>query len=170
MAGRWAKLGCCTKSVAAATRSGTCGRDWGSIPSYLSRLLRSLERQGLVRAQPAANDGRVRRATLTRKGLGEIAELDRRADAFAKSVLAPLSAAQRERLVEAMAEVERLIQASAVQIQAEAPDSADARWCLTEYFRELADRFEAGFDPARSIPASADELTPPAGAFVVTRL
>jgi GNAT superfamily N-acetyltransferase len=37
-------------------------------------------------------------------------------------------------------------------------------------FRELADRFEAGFDPARSISASTDELTPPAGAFVVARL
>lgn len=142
----------------------------GLDSGYVSRLLRSLERQGLVGAQPAANDGRVRRATLTRNGLREIAELDRRSDAFAMSVLALLGAAQRERLVQAMGEVERLIQASAVQIQVEAPDSADARWCLTEYFRELADRFEAGFDPARSISASADELTPPAGAFVVARL
>jgi DNA-binding MarR family transcriptional regulator/GNAT superfamily N-acetyltransferase len=137
---------------------------------YVSRLLRSLERQGLVKAQPAANDGRVRRATLTRKGLREIAELDRRSDAFAKSVLAPLGAAQRDRLIAAMAEVERLLRASAVQITVEAPDSADARWCLEEYFRELAGRFEAGFDPATTISASAAELTPPAGGFVIARL
>lgn len=137
---------------------------------YVSRLLRSLERQGLVEAQPAANDGRVRRVSLTRKGIREVVELDRRSDAFAQSVLAPLSAAQRDRLVEAMAEVERLIQASAVQIGAEAPDSADARWCLEEYFRELAARFEAGFDPAQSISANADELTPPAGVLVLARL
>jgi DNA-binding MarR family transcriptional regulator len=137
---------------------------------YVSRLLRSLERQGLVQARPAANDGRVRQARLTRKGRREITELDRRADALAKSVLAPLSAAQQDRLVRAMAEVERLIQVSAVEIQAEAADSADARWCLAEYFRELADRFETRFDPARSIPANVDELTPPAGVFVVARL
>ena len=28
----WVKRGCCTRSVATAARSGTCGRDWGSIP------------------------------------------------------------------------------------------------------------------------------------------
>jgi DNA-binding MarR family transcriptional regulator/N-acetylglutamate synthase-like GNAT family acetyltransferase len=137
---------------------------------YVSRLLRSLERQGLVKAQPAANDGRVRRVKLTRKGLREVSELDRRSDAFARSVLAPLSAAQRDRLVAAMAEIEQLMRASAVQIKAEAPDSADARSCLQEYFRELADRFKTGFDPAKSISANADELTPPAGVFVIARL
>lgn len=137
---------------------------------YVSRLLRSLERQGLVKARPAANDGRVRRVTLTRKGLREVTELDRRSDAFARSVLAPLSAAQRDRLIAAMAEIERLMRASAVQINAEAPDSADARLCLEEYFRELADRFKTGFDPAKGISANADELTPPAGVFVIARL
>jgi DNA-binding MarR family transcriptional regulator len=94
---------------------------------YVSRLLRSLERQGLVKARPAANDGRVRRVKLTRKGLREASELDRRSDAFARSVLAPLGAAQRDRLIAAMAEIERLMRASAVQIKPEAPDSADAR-------------------------------------------
>ena len=137
---------------------------------YVSRLLRSLERQGLVKARPAANDGRVRRVTLTRKGLREVTELDRRSDAFARSVLAPLSAPQRDRLIAAMAEIERLMRASAVQINAEAPDSADARLCLEEYFRELVDRFQTGFDLAKTISANADELTPPAGVFVIARL
>jgi DNA-binding MarR family transcriptional regulator/GNAT superfamily N-acetyltransferase len=137
---------------------------------YVSRRLRSLERQGLVKARPTADDGRVRRVKLTRKGLREVTELDRRSDAFATSILAPLSAAQRDRLVAAMAEVERLMRASAVEIKPEAPDSADARSSLAAYFRELADRFEGGFDHARSISATADELTPPAGVFVIARL
>ena len=137
---------------------------------YVSRLLRSLEHQRLVRAQAAANDGRVRRVRLTRAGLREVRELDRRANVLARSVLAPLSVPQRDRLIAAMAEIERLMRASAVQISVEAPDSADARWCLEQYFRELAGRFETGFDPAKSIPANADELTPPAGVFVVARL
>jgi GNAT superfamily N-acetyltransferase len=69
-----------------------------------------------------------------------------------------------------MAEVERLMRPSAIRIEIEAAGSADARWCLVHYFSELAARFEAGFDPARSISASAEELTPPAGVFVVARL
>jgi DNA-binding MarR family transcriptional regulator/GNAT superfamily N-acetyltransferase len=136
---------------------------------YASRLLRSLERRGLTAVEAAADDGRVRRVKLTRKGLREVAELDRLSDAFAKSVLAPLTVAQQDRLLEAMALVERLMKASAVEIAAETPDSTDALWCLNEYFKELAARFESGFDPAKSISANADELTPPAGVFVIAR-
>jgi GNAT superfamily N-acetyltransferase len=132
--------------------------------------LRSLERQGLVKVQPDASDRRVRRVTLTGKGVREVTELDRRSNAFAKSVLAPLSAAQRDRLIAAMVEVERLMRASAVQVNTEPPDSADARLCLEEYFRELAGRFTTGFDPTKSISANAGELRPPAGAFVLARL
>jgi hypothetical protein len=62
----------------------------------------------------------VRRARLTPAGLDERAELDRRSDALAVSVLEPLSEAQRE-LVAAMAEVERLLDASAVAIAVEDP-------------------------------------------------
>ena len=142
----------------------------GLDSGYVSRLLRALERQGLAEAQPAANDGRVRRVAMTRKGLREVAELDRLSDAFARSLLAPLSAPQRDRLVGAMATVERLMQASAVQIEAEAPDTDDAHWCFTQYFRELAQRFETGFDPAKSISAETRDLTPPAGVLIIARL
>ena len=76
---------------------------------YVSRLLRSLERQGLVQAEAGPKDGRVRRVTLTREGMTEVVELGRRSDAFAASILAPLSGVQRARLVTAMGEVERLI-------------------------------------------------------------
>lgn len=137
---------------------------------YLSRLLRSLERQGLIELGPSPEDGRVRRATLTDLGESEMGELDRRSDAFARLILAPLSPAKQQRLVAAMAEVERLTAAAAVTIDAAAADGPEARWCLEAYFRELAERFEAGFDPARSISADASELTPPAGTFVIARL
>lgn len=137
---------------------------------YVSRLLRSLERQGLMAGHAAANDGRVRRVKLTRKGQREVAELDRRSDAFAQSVLAPLGAAQQDRLVAAMVEVERLMQASAVSIDVEPPDSADGRWCLNAFYQELASRFDTGFDPAKSRSVNAGELVPPAGSLVVARL
>ncbi|KAF1711850.1 bifunctional helix-turn-helix transcriptional regulator/GNAT family N-acetyltransferase [Pseudoxanthomonas sacheonensis] len=137
---------------------------------YLSRMLRSLEAQGLVDSQRAAGDGRVRRAVLTRKGLGEFDALDRRSQDFATSLLASLGAAHRERMVTAMAGVERLMRASAVTIEPADPASADARMCIEAYFSELEERFETGFDPARTVSADPEELMPPAGRFLIARL
>src|SRR5262249_30871021 len=67
-------------------------------------------------------------------------------------------------------EIGRLIRGSAVQKKVEAPDGANARWCIGQYFRELAGRFKTGFDPAKTIPANPDELTPPAGVFILARI
>jgi len=137
---------------------------------YLSRMLRSLEAQGLVASQRAAGDGRVRRAALTRKGLREFDALDRHSQDFATSLLASLGPAQRERMTAAMAEVERLMRASAVTIEPADPASADARLCIEAYFRELQERFDTGFDPARTVSANPEELVPPAGRFLIARL
>ncbi|MBV9783430.1 MAG: GNAT family N-acetyltransferase [Acidisphaera sp.] len=142
----------------------------GLDSGYVSRLLRSLEGQGLLSVGKQRGDGRQRRVTLTSTGQAEFAAYEKLSDELAESILAPLGAKQRDRLVSAMAEIERLIRAAAVDVQVEAPDSADARWCVDAYFRELAERFETGFDPAKSNPAHDDELTPPAGYFVVARL
>ncbi|HEX2725250.1 MAG TPA: GNAT family N-acetyltransferase [Beijerinckiaceae bacterium] len=57
-----------------------------------------------------------------------------------------------------------------MELRLEAPDSAAAQWCLEQYFAELSARFDGGFDPARSISASADEMTPPAGFFALALL
>jgi len=142
----------------------------GLDSGYLSRLLRSLEGQHLIAVQQQASDGRKRRVTLTRKGRAELAKYDGLSDTLAASMLAPLDAHQRERLVSAMAEVERLLRTSAIEVRVEPPDSVDARWCLDEYFRDLAQRFDTGFDPARSNPAAEEDLTPPAGYFLVARI
>jgi GNAT superfamily N-acetyltransferase len=50
------------------------------------------------------------------------------------------------------------------------PRRPDARRCLGAYFGELAHRFEDGFDPALSISADDEELTPPAGLFLIATL
>jgi ribosomal protein S18 acetylase RimI-like enzyme len=100
----------------------------------------------------------------------ERAAYDRLSDQLAESMLEPLDAAERGRLVTAMAEVERLIRAASVEIAVEAPDSADARSCLRAYFRELAARFEGGFHHEKEGLADALGLVPPAGAFVLARL
>ena len=136
---------------------------------YVSRLLRSLEADGLVAVETDPTDRRVRRARLTRAGRDERAALDRVADDRALSILGPLDERQRTRLVSAMEEVERLLLASSITIEPEDPTTDDARWCIEQYFAELEQRFDGGFDPARSIPADPAELTPPSGLQLVAR-
>jgi DNA-binding MarR family transcriptional regulator len=137
---------------------------------YVSRLLRALESAGLVTVTAGAHDGRVRTARLTAAGSAERALLDRRADELAASLLAPLGEHQRDRLVAAMGEVERLLAAALVRIAVADPAHPDARHCLDAYVAELDRRFPGGFDPARSISADAPELRPPAGVLLVATL
>ena len=59
---------------------------------------------------------------------------------------------------------------SAVHLSVEPPGSPAAQYCLARYFEELAARFETGYDPARGIPATPEELTPPRGYFVLAAL
>ncbi len=135
---------------------------------YLSRLLRKLEAAGLVVVEPSASDRRVRTARLTVAGRREVGVLDRRSDALAESILAPLSGSQRERLVAAMADVERLLTAATVRIAPTDPTHPRAQHCLGEYVAELGRRFR--WDPARSISADPPELSPPAGLLLVASL
>jgi DNA-binding MarR family transcriptional regulator len=142
----------------------------GLDSGYLSRMVRSLEREGLVEQRPNLADGRTKTLTLTRAGESELAELNRMSDELAASVLEPLSGEQRARLLEAQAEVRRLLAISMVSIAPEDPSSSDARWCLAHYFEELAERFEDGFDPGRTLAVGSDDVAPPGGTFLVARL
>ncbi len=137
---------------------------------YLSRLLRSLEADGLVVVAAGGADARVRTVRLTRAGRAERTELDRRSDDLATSILTPLSSQQRSRLVAAMGEVERLLVASMVQVAVIDPRDAAARSCIRAYVDELARRFEGGFDPDRSLSAEDAELTLPSGLLLVATL
>jgi DNA-binding MarR family transcriptional regulator/GNAT superfamily N-acetyltransferase len=136
----------------------------GLDSGYLSRMIASLERDGLVEEAPNPGDRRTRRLQLTAAGRAEMRELDRISDELAASVLEPLDPAQRERLLRAQGEVRRLLAVSMVTIAREDTSSSDARWCLGHYFAELAARFEESFDPARTLPA--DHLD----AFFVARV
>lgn len=142
----------------------------GLDSGYASRVLRALERERLIHMTAGNRDRRVRFIRLTDAGRKERRELDRRADDVAQSFLAPLTDRQRARLVAAMTEVERLLTASMVTLAVEDASTPDAQWCIEQYFTELNARFDSGFDPSLSISASAKELTPPAGLFVVARL
>jgi DNA-binding MarR family transcriptional regulator len=142
----------------------------GLDSGYTSRLLRTLEADGLIRTGPSPTDARARYVTLTPAGRRELAVLDRLSNTAAKALLDPLPARQQQELVQAMRTVERLLAVGEVRFEPVHPGSAVARECVRRYFAELAERFEAGFDPARSIPTTVDEFIPPRGYFVVAML
>ncbi len=145
---------------------GRLGLDSG----YVSRLLRLLEQQGLVTVRVNRGDRRVRRAVLTRRGLAERRELDDRSDVVARRMLAPLGAKQREAFLSSIATVERMLRASLTRFDVEDPRAATSRWCLSQYFAELNQRFDVGFDPAKSLYSDTRVFSPPSGAFVVARV
>jgi DNA-binding MarR family transcriptional regulator/GNAT superfamily N-acetyltransferase len=143
----------------------------GVDSGQMSRMLRSLEADGLVRLEASQADRRVRVARLTPRGLAERGVLDKRSDELAESILAPLDEGQRQDLVAAMRKVERLIAASLVDFRLADPESADARRCLRAYVAELNRRSpERGFDPSRGVTANPEEVSPPRGAFVLVYL
>lgn len=142
----------------------------GLDSGYVSRLLRRLEAQGLAATRRDTADARVRRILLTDKGQAQWRALDLRSRELAASLLEPLGASQRLRLLEAMAEVERLLQASAVTVAVADPFSEEARACIQAYFQELQVRVDEGFDPALTVSATPEELAPPAGRLLIARL
>jgi DNA-binding MarR family transcriptional regulator/GNAT superfamily N-acetyltransferase len=143
----------------------------GLDSGYLSRIVRSLEANGLVKISASARDGRIRVARLTAAGRRERARLDRRSDELAQSLLEPLSASQQERLVGAMRDVERLLIAASVEIRPVDPEHPDAQYCLAEYVAELNRRSPSRpFDPAVGATAHPHEVRPPAGQFLVAYL
>jgi DNA-binding MarR family transcriptional regulator/GNAT superfamily N-acetyltransferase len=142
----------------------------GLDSGYVSRLLRTLEEDGLVEVVPSPADRRVRTVRLTASGLAEWEVLDRRSDQLAESFLTPLGNRQRERLLNAMGEVERLLTAAMVEVKRVDPADPDARACLRRYFAELDRRSEAGLDPSQTIPVEPEAVRPPAGEMLIAYL
>lgn len=142
----------------------------GMDSGFLSRLLRTLEARNLATTQPSAQDARVKAVRLTRSGLAELRKIDALSDKLAQSMLDSLDESQSQRLVAAMAEVERLLRASSVEITPEEPDGAGARHCLDRYFAELDARFPGGFDRGRGHSSDTSDYRAPGGCLLVARL
>jgi DNA-binding MarR family transcriptional regulator/GNAT superfamily N-acetyltransferase len=153
------------------------GRDLASLrttlqldSAYLSRLLRALEADNLIRVVPSSVDRRARIVLLTTKGHRERDALNRRSDELGASLLAPLTHTQRDRLTTAMSEVERLLTAAAVTIAPTDSEHPDAQFCLQQYATELKLRSHRPFDPKSGATALPHEVRPPNGEFFVAYL
>lgn len=142
----------------------------GLDSGYASRLVRRLENEGLVVVEVDPADGRRRRLRLTAAGLAEAQELDRLSDVAAAALLDGVAAGHHERLLSALAEVERWLRAALVNLDVADPRHPDVVYCFARYANELDARFSGGFDVGKSISAGPEELTPPAGFCVVARL
>src|ERR1700751_2597572 len=113
---------------------------------YLSRLLRRLEADGLIRVLPDPGDRRRRQVTLTEAGRERWRELERRSDDQARLIVDPLTQRQRERLARALSEADLLVRAATVRFELVDPASPVARDVVGRYFAEIGRRF--GFDPS----------------------
>lgn len=142
----------------------------GLDSGYVSRLIKSLEAEGLLKISSSDADARVRVLTLTRTGLKELSVLNQLSDESAASLLRLLNKKQCDALIQAMETVEKILLTSNVRINIEEPVSRSAKKCIASYYQELAERFEQGFESSNSIPAEPDELTPPNGYFLIARL
>jgi DNA-binding MarR family transcriptional regulator/N-acetylglutamate synthase-like GNAT family acetyltransferase len=126
----------------------------GLDSGYVSRVVGSLQRDGLITSEADPRDRRTRRLRVTPAGRAEMAELDRLTDGLVESTLTALTDEQQAEFVRSAREMRRLLAVAMVSIAPEDPSSADARWCLDHYFAELAERFEEQFDPRRTLPAT----------------
>ena len=81
----------------------------GLDAGYLSRILRSFERQGLIARQRSAIDGRQSILRLKRAGRSAFATVDARSSADVEAMLAALPASAQGRLLEAMRTIEAVL-------------------------------------------------------------
>lgn len=136
---------------------------------YLSRMLRSLEDEGLVELVDDEDDRRRRIALLTSPGRAEWRKLDDSSEAAAASILSPLSESQQGRLADALAAAERLLTAATVRFEEIDITHESARKAIDSYFVELDERFPTGFDGDAYQDEDAATMSPPNGCFLVVR-
>ncbi len=141
-------------------------RDYLQLNSGLmSRLLRSLEDEGLVETMPHKDDARRRIAKLTRTGRREFNAYEAISDSRAELLLGRQS--NSEALLAAMDMIASAFGRGSISIDATNPGSEEARYCLDEYYAELARRFKGGFEVALSRDPDAADMILPRGTFLV---
>lgn len=92
--------------------AGELARDLGLDAGYLSRILAGFERRGQIVKEPSPADGRQSLLALTEAGRAAFAPLNDQTRRDIASMLAPLRAADQERLVAAMRTIEELLGAA----------------------------------------------------------
>jgi DNA-binding MarR family transcriptional regulator/ribosomal protein S18 acetylase RimI-like enzyme len=141
-------------------------RDYLGLDSGLmSRLLRSLEDEGLIKIAPHPDDARRRIAKLTRAGCREFSAYEAICNSQAEALLARHG--RPEELLAAMDMIASAFGCSRISIEEMDPRGEEARYCLGQYYGELSRRFKGGFEVALSRDPDATDMKSPRGAFFV---
>jgi DNA-binding MarR family transcriptional regulator/N-acetylglutamate synthase-like GNAT family acetyltransferase len=113
-------------------------------PGYLSRILASFRRRGLVERRSSAEDARRSELRLTKRGKTVFVSLDSRSRDDIGTQLARLAVADQERLVGAMGTVERLLGEPRPAVGAyilRAPRSGDYGWVVQRHGAIYAEEY-----------------------------
>ena len=84
-------------------------KDLALDAGYLSRILRSFTKRGLIARRPSVSDNRRTHLSLTKKGQRTFAPLNARSQNDVADVIANLSPTDQSRLIAAMTTIERLL-------------------------------------------------------------
>ncbi|HUG53013.1 MAG TPA: helix-turn-helix domain-containing GNAT family N-acetyltransferase [Vicinamibacteria bacterium] len=165
------------------------GASLGLDRGYLSRMLQSFARQGLVSSRSSAEDARQRELRLTARGRRVFARLDARATAEVRALLGRLSPPDQGHLVRAMRTIESVLGAPApdpVPFRLRPPLAGDLGWVVHRhgavYGQEhgwdhrfeglvagVVEDFVAHFDPARERAWIAERDGEPVGSVLLVK-
>jgi DNA-binding MarR family transcriptional regulator/ribosomal protein S18 acetylase RimI-like enzyme len=123
------------------------GTELGLDPGYLSRIVQKFDEDGLITRKPLPADRRQYQLSLTAKGRQAFAKLDRSSHDEVANMLATLPHGDRNRLIGAMAAIERLLGSSGIPPAAAAlrePRPGDMGWVVQSHGVLYANEY--GFD------------------------
>jgi DNA-binding MarR family transcriptional regulator/GNAT superfamily N-acetyltransferase len=133
----------------------------------LSRLLRSLEAEGLIKVAPDPADRRRRIARLTPTGQAEWQVYDQLGHAKARQVF-DRAGNRQQALIAAMDLIATVLLRDEVVIRDADPDSDAALSCLGAYYALLIERVPGARPDMFGLPLSdAPNYRPPLGAFLI---
>jgi DNA-binding MarR family transcriptional regulator/GNAT superfamily N-acetyltransferase len=165
------------------------GSELGLDPGYLSRIIQNFDETGLITRKPLPSDRRQYRLSLTARGRQAFAKLDRSSHDEVADMLATLPRGDRERLVAAMAAIERLLDPPGMQAPRailREPRPGDMGWVVQSHgslyageygfdssfeglVAEIAARFLASFDASRERCWIAELDGTPVGSVFLVR-
>jgi DNA-binding MarR family transcriptional regulator/N-acetylglutamate synthase-like GNAT family acetyltransferase len=131
------------------TTASELGADLDLDLGYLSRLLQSLRRQGLVQGEASKEDARRVHLSLTAKGRRAYQQLDARSREEVAGMLGKLAAPEQARLVGALQTVEGVLEKKSAEVTLRGHRPGDMGWVVQAhgrlYFEEYGwdERFEA---------------------------
>ncbi len=116
----------------------------GLDPGYLSRIVQSFDEKGLVTRTPLPSDRRQQLLGLTAKGRQSFAKLDRSSQSEIAAMLDELTGRDRDRLVQAMATIEDVLEPramlrSAVLLRSHRP--GDIGWVVSRHGAVYAEEY-----------------------------